>query len=476
MLFAPVAIVLILLVLRPRFQYFLFWIFILVAWFPEFSQTEDVYSAEDVQTIYNYRPISSITASAFDYMFAAIVVAWIFKYVLPNPRRLLDAPLARYMFALLAMWIFNLLHGLFRGNETYYALREFRCQAYFVLTFLMITTVCRELNNVQKFIKLNLVMAAFVGVYGVLRYFLGIGKEFMDQIIIYYDISDSIVLYTSLLTIASFAIEGTILKGKSFLTTALAFPMIFTLLFSYRRGAWVGCFAGLLFLIFLYPERPRLRRLMFRRVFTPAIVIILLIAAVPAVRSTGLDFVMTRVYSIFDVSEDSSNVFRIMDAMNALTSFTHHPIVGVGAGGRYDLEFTSQQVLMSFMEEVNRTSHNGYLYILFKTGIIGFLIYAAVYIRFFRQWFEVRTRSASPMERTALMAAGAIVTAILVNNITETVSDLLRPSLLLAFVMGWGAVLVHHLKSCPFASHYLAGNTVDSHGIIANQPAESSGV
>jgi O-antigen ligase len=470
MLFALVATGLVFLVLRPRFQYVLFWIFILVAWFPEFSQTEDVYSAEDVQTIYNYRPIASITASAFDYMFAAIVAVWIFKYVLPNPRKLLDAPLAKYMLALLGLWIFNLLHGLLRGNETYYALREFRCQAYFVLTFLIIVTVCKELGDVQKFIKLSLVLATFVGSYGVLRYFLGIGKEFMDHLIVFYDIADSIVLYIAILLIASFAIEGTVIKGKAFLTTVLTFPMIFTFLFSYRRGAWVGCFAGLLFLIFLYPERPRLRRLMLRRVLVPAVAMILLIAAVPAVRSAGLDFVMTRVYSIFDVSEDSSNVFRIMDALNALTSFSHHPVLGVGAGGRYDLEFTSERVLMSFMEEVNRTSHNGYLFILFKTGITGFLIYVAVYIKFLRQWFEVRTRSASPTERTAFMAVGAIVVAILVNNITETVSDLLRPSLLLAFVMGWGAILVHHLKSRPLALYHLRGNIADSSAIFRSDP------
>ena len=122
---------------------------------------------------------------------------------------------------------------------------------------------------------------------------------------------------------------------------------------------------------------------------------------------------------------------------------------------------------MSFMEEVNRTSHNGYLYILFKAGIVGFLVYCAVYIKFFRQWFEVRARRASPNERTAFMAIGAIVVAILVNNITETVSDLLRPSLLLACVMGWGAVLVQHLKNRPLAVPHLASNRgvhTDSYG------------
>jgi hypothetical protein len=66
------------------------------------------------------------------------------------------------------------------------------------------------------------------------------------------------------------------------------------------------------------------------------------------------------------------------------------------------------------------------------------------------------------------MAVGAIVIAILVNNITETVSDLLRPSLLLAFVMGWAAILVDDLKKHPLAVRQLPSNLAVSHAIVVS--------
>ncbi len=254
------------------------------------------------------------------------------------------------------------------------------------------------------------------------------------------------VLYIAMLLIASLAIEGVVTKGKGLQTIALAFPMVFSFLFSYRRGAWVALSVGMVFLVIFYPRRVSLHRLVVRRVLVPASLIIVLIAAVPALRSNGMDFVVTRIQSIFDVSEDPSNVFRILDVRNAFHAFAQHPIIGVGAGGRYELDFTSQQPgLMTFMEEVSRTSHDGYLYVLFKAGIVGFLIYILVFAKFFRRWFQVRKIVASPMERAVFMALGAIVIAFLVNNVTEPVPDTLRPTLLLAFVMGWGAIWMRGL-------------------------------
>jgi O-antigen ligase len=430
------------------FPAFLFLIFALIAWFPEFSQTDwNVHTAEDAPSLYNFRPIHGITASVFDYLFAMIVAVWMAKVVLPQPKKVLRAPLAKPMLAFLAVWILNLLHGLWRGNEAYYALREFRVGAYFVLVYLMVVTTCGGFRDIRKFVSLSIVMAAAIGIYGVVRYILGIGAEFGDVNLIYYDVADSIVLYIVLLIIASFSIEQAIPRGKGLLALFLVLPMVFSFVFSYRRGAWVAFVVGLLFLIFSYPGRAQFRRRVFLGVFVPTASLIALIAAVPAVRSAGLDFVVTRVQSIFDVSEDASNVFRILDAQNALYSFLQHPIAGVGAGGRYDLEFLAKDpATMAFMEEVSRTSHDGYLYVLFKAGIVGFVAYIVVFAKFLRSWFRTRDIIMLPKERALLMAIGAIFIAFMMNNVTEPVSDTLRPAILLSFVMSWGAVVMRELR------------------------------
>jgi O-antigen ligase len=428
-----------------RFPYLLFLTFAAIAWFPEFSQTAYVQTAQEAPSLYNYQLIPGITASGFDYLFGAIVLVWLLRYIVPNPRTVLEAPFAGAMLAFLAVWVFNFLHGLWLGNETYYALREFRVGAYFVLTYLMIVTTCGRMQCVRQFIKLSVVMAWLSGVYGIVRYFLGMGKEFGEVRLIYYDGADSIVLYIAMLIIISFAVEGVVIKGKALLMT-VTLPIVFTFLFSYRRGPWVAFTVGLAFLVMFYPGQTQLRRNLFRRVLVPAVLVILLFAAVPSLRNSGLSFLVARIQSIFDVSEDPSNVFRILDARNALVTFSRHPIIGVGAGGHYDIEFAAEQPeIMRFMEEVNRTSHNGYLYILFKAGIIGFAIYVVIFGKFLRCWFQTRKRVAGATERAVFMALGAIIVAFLMNTVTEPVTDNLRPAMLLAFVTSWGAIWMHEL-------------------------------
>jgi O-antigen ligase len=439
------SLIVLLVVFLPRLRYLLYLVFVLVAWFPEFSQIEDVRTAEEIQTIYNFRPIPSVTASLFDYLFMAMIIIWLWKFVLPSPRKLFDAPLAKYMLALLAAWVLNLAHGLIRGNEVYYALREFRCQAYFVLCFLMIVTVFKDYRDVRTFIRLSLGMALLVGSYGVVRYLLGIGKELDDIVIVFYDISDSILLYFAMLIVVSYLLNNRISISKGVLAIAFIFPVAFTFLFSYRRGAWLGFVGGLLFLVFIYPNRLRFVRKVLVGTLVPAFSVVLLFYLITPL--TEIATIKTRLLSMIDISQDSSNIFRLLDAFNALNSFVHHPILGVGAGGRYDLEFTSDQVLMSFMEDVNRTSHNGYLYILFKSGIIGFFVYLCVYYKFLKVWFKAKNRGSLSLVRAEFMACGAIVVAILINNMTETVSDLLRPSLLLSCAMGWSVILIENLGS-----------------------------
>jgi O-antigen ligase len=364
------------------------------------------------------------------------------------------------MLAIFAVWIFSLAHGLLAGNDPYYALREFRNEAYFVLTYFMVVSAC-GLKDVRLFIKASLVVGFVVGVYGLVRFVRGVGIDFMDHVIVFYDITDSVLLYLVMLLIAAFAAEG-LLKRKTLIVALLLIPMMLTFLFSYRRGAWVGLAAGLLFLLARYASRFRLRRVMTWRVCVPLVAIVILVSAIPAVRNQGLNFAVTRAYSIFDVSEDPSNVFRILDAMNALNAFAHHPVFGVGAGGRYDLEFASNQpVMMEFMDHVSNGSHNGYLYVLFKAGIVGFVAYCMVFVQFFRCWFYARKLTASPNERAVLTAVGAFVVAVLVNNLTEPLSDLVRPSVLLACVMAWGSIVMRTLEARSLTS------------ALVEQPAEA---
>jgi len=438
-------------IFQPGLEFYLLMIFALVSWFPEFSQSDfEVYSADEFASLYNYRPIPGVTASLFDYLFAAIVLGWLWRYVIPAPRQILKAPFAKPMLFFLSVWTFSLAYGLARRNETYYALREFRVGAYFVLAYLMVVTVCQNRLRMRRFLEFIVGSAAVVGAYGIVRYMLGLGQELAGAHIVYYDLADSVLMYTAMLIIASFAIGGIAIKSNRVVTAVLTVPMLFSFLFSYRRGSWLAFIAGLAFLVVLHAGHANFRRFVIQRLFLPAALIVGAIAAIPAIRNNGLAFVLARFNSIFDVTGNPSNVFRILDALNALSSFIRHPILGIGVGGRYDLLYGSQSPqIMEFMDRVSNASHNGFLFVLFKSGLVGFCAYFLIFVAFFKGWFGIRNLLGNHRDRAVWMALGAVVISILVNDMFDPVSDTIRPSLLMAFVMGWGAAWMARLKKRP---------------------------
>ena len=433
--------------LARRFEYLLFFIFLLVAWFPEYSQTDwDVWSAEDFRSLYNYTPLSTITASVFDYVFAMIVLVWLLVVALPRIRELLHLPLAKEMLYFFGMCVVSLMFGLFQRYETYYALREFRVSAYFVLTFLMWITTVNTDEKRSAFINMLVGSAFCIGIYGIVRYVLGIGKTYYNgTLLVYYDIGDSMVLYLALFVLAAAWFR---FPGRRLWFALLACPMAFSLLYSYRRGAWIAGGLGLLYIIIRYRPLHKTTTLAAgRRWMVPVLAVAITVIVVSTTSESYL--VVERAESVLDTQDDPSNVFRLMDAMNALTTFVRHPALGVGFGGRYDREYYSEAVAPAeFWDSADRASHNGYLFILYKMGAIGFLAYAYLLWRFVRLWRQRRTIVLDVTSEVAMWGCGVGAMAILINNMTSPVTDSLRPAILLAIMMGCVVTIIHsHSRS-----------------------------
>ena len=414
------------------FSKIIFLFFLLIAWFPEYSQTDwDVWSAEDFHSLYNYKPIPWLTASYFDYIFALAVFIWLVKIGWPSRHELFRTLVARPMLWFLGFSTFSLCVGVVKGYPVYYALREFRVSAYFVLFYFMAVSIFKDSARRDVFIKLLAWTAVAVGCVGIVRYALGIGKEYYGETLIYYDIADSMVMYSGLFVLASYWL---VRRRGGMLVILLSIPIFFSLLFSYRRGAWIACIAGALVLAWIsrVHKTNRTRRM---RWLAPT-AIAATVAIVVYVGSNWQELLTERIASIGDVYEDTSNVFRIMDTLNALVTFSRHPIIGLGSGGQYDFDYYSEAVAPAiFWENASRACHDGYIYILFKMGIFGFIAYMSILYGFVRRWFRLRKRAIADVDKIPYYALGTAVIAILVNNITSPVPDSLRPALLLAVLM-----------------------------------------
>jgi O-antigen ligase len=390
--------------LARRFERVVFLVFMLIAWFPEYSQLEDVFSAEDFQSLYNYKPIPWITASIFDYFFALAVLIWIARVGWPRRKAMLEVFLARPMLWFLGLSTFSLCFGIARGYPVYYALKEYRVSSYFVLFYFMSASVLQNPARRVTLTKLVAWTGIAVGCVGIGRYMLGIGKDYYGTLLVYYDIADSMVMYVALFILASVWL---VRRRSLAVIILLSVPLLFSLIFSFPR-----------FVRWLAP------------LLAGAVVAGALFFA-----SNWQGLVSERLASIVDTSEDPSNVFRILDTLNALTTFARHPILGIGSGGQYDFEYYSEAVPPIFWENASRTCHDGYLYVLYKMGLVGFIAYITIFYHFVRRWIRLRKSAVPNSDRIAYYGLGTGAIAILINNFTSPVSYSLRPTLLLAVIM-----------------------------------------
>jgi hypothetical protein len=431
------------LLLRPPVALLL--VFTLVCFFPEFSQTDwNVWTADDFRSLYNFRPIPEVPVSIFDYLFALVVAGWAARFIL-DKRRSLSVPCMLPLLLFLGTVVAGFAQGVVSGSEAYYIMRELRVFTYFAIVYYMIATTCTE-AFVRHWAWLTVGLAAIRGIEGVGRYLLGIGKDFFDTKLVYYDTGESflfLILFVLLLGWNAARYEG--FRSRRTRLLVLALPCVFCFVFSFRRGIWLA--AAFCLLRFILSRASRRQQVICAVVVTFVVTIAIVVGSYDVTLPENLDFIGERAMSITDMQDESSNVFRLLDIRNTLTAVGGSPLFGVGLGGRYRLVYASGRAVDdAFMEHVSRGSHNGILLVALKLGVPALFLYLAFFFKFFRSMTAAGSRAFRPFSKGTLIGVDLGILAFLVAAMTGPHTDHLRATLLLAYLLGVGAILMRQIR------------------------------
>ena len=188
---------------------------------------------------------------------------------------------------------------------------------------------------------------------------------------------------------------------------------IFLLLFgfvglvvSFTRTLYILIFLSMAIVLFLGTKQERKQGAL-RLLLTLVIAIII---AVPIIYSNrtirlllihfGLRFLTTGHFGT-----DLSLLNRFSEAANIWKATMLSPILGNGFGARFRT-FN----IIGYFHQWSGFSHNSYLYIAFKTGIVGALLLCIAIFHYFLKWFRLeRTYSDTPRSRIALRACVAFL-------------------------------------------------------------------
>ena len=97
--------------------------------------------------------------------------------------------------------------------------------------------------------------------------------------------------------------------------------------------------------------------------------------------------VETRAQSVANPLEDTSFLMRIEFAYYAFERFLESPVIGKGLG-----DYLKYKVFNN-SDAANYYIDNSWLYFLWKGGLIGFLLFAWLYLRFFKSAYFVFTNT-----------------------------------------------------------------------------------
>ncbi len=236
------------------------------------------------------------------------------------------------------------------------------------------------------------------------------------------------VLASSLLPVIPFAIVYLFEREKRIMTTfyrAIALvALMAALVFTWSRGAWVGCAVSLLMLCaFVFRRSPKF--------------VVAVFAGIPNLLLFAPESVWHRIASIFSFlgdEVDSSVAYRLTVWRDSLSMFFDNAFGGVGVG--HEAFSAVYLKYASVGAEAALHSHNLFLEIGIEVGVFALILFSLVLVYTFRSCYSMEFAANQSSVRSACLAAFASAIALLTNGLTDYVWYNYRVCLLFWLVLG----------------------------------------
>jgi O-antigen ligase len=353
--------------------------------------TSTIISPENVPSI----SIGVGTIYLTDIILLASFVLIIVRLLVEPDFKLIHTPLnfpllAFYSIALLATSIAILRSNLSLNSS----LGELRTVTNYLTLFLVINLV-RTKKQVELFLSGFLIISTAVALTMIVQYMLGVEIPFLPgRVELLRTEGDSFATITRIippgeaLVVVSFIIMSTAsIIERAKLISLLKFVqwglLGLAVLLTFKRNVWIGLTLIFLFLLYLVDNRNRQRILKWGLVIGALLAVILpVILSQPKTEAAQLvNASMERILSLVvtDTYQDPQSSLRMRDIEYeyAFDQIASTPVLGLGLGAMYRPSLPGPEGNDAAFQ---RWLHNGHVWIMLKTGILGYLFFA---------WFSI---------------------------------------------------------------------------------------
>lgn len=350
----------------------------------------------------------------------------------------LDLPLL--IFFAIAMFSTGL--AIFRSSISFnQSLAEVRYVTLY-LTFFIVTNLIRDEKRLRKLLKGLLLLAIFVALAMMAQYIVGdamviVNGGRVETLGTAYSTSAGtfriLAPGQSLVFIGfiTFSILSIIEKGqRSQIGSILKIIIVgMAVVLTYNRNFWVAIvFASFVgFLVISNQDRARFIKTIFFTVFLIAVISVPVETLLGGRTEGFISGTLTRVVTLFDkdTKNEGSLNYRYLENEYAIPTIIRSPLIGIGLGGFYrplDERLDFNNVVAYLADYI----HNGHLYVILKTGFIGYFCFVWLFV------FSVK-RSLQSWKRIPDLFFRGIMLSFALIMMSISISALVNPVYMQAF-------------------------------------------
>jgi hypothetical protein len=345
------------------------------------------------------------------------------------------------------------------------ARRAMRVLSYY-LTFFIVTNLVRELRQLNSLLNGLFLLATIVAAAMVVQFFLGHTVQLLSgrveslgtQGVVYEDVTRILPPGVSIVLVSFGALLSILVLEKikpRRLLKFLQFGLLgMALLFTFLRSYW----AVLIIMFFLMGyifrgyDRRRLIRWGLVAIFSAAM-ILLVIFSDPDSRAARLagasmDRLSTLGRSGTFQGKDSSLNWRKIENRYAFSTIASHPLIGLGMGARYRPRDPrlDQRGASSPSFDFRGYIHNGHLWVLLQSGLVGYIslmwLSLAFLIRGFRYWRSI----ANDRIRGVVLGFTLVYVAVLIAAVVNPTFTQWNWTPVIGIIMGINEVILMKFK------------------------------
>jgi len=437
MLFILGPIIIIAFFFRPEYSiYAYFFIIILMTeYFPTGEQPSGIFIFRETDTLEGLPPPTII------YLLLMFLLLISRNFFISGKKSIVST---KYIYFFFVVLLISAANGYQNGCNPIEIRVDFMQFLFPIICFFLCVNILNNKSKISQAIFVVYIACLVKSLILSIYYILGHGVALQDEEVIRvttYDPSDLLAFVTMIILVITQIMKQRNFTKKSFILMISAIPMLFVIIFSYRRAIWMGTLSSLGLLFLLGSELTK-KKIIISTFFIFLFLILFLNLFLITnffIPQGNFSNVFNRVSTIFD-PEQSSNKHHYLETVQTLKEIIESPLLGSGLGSHH-----MPVSLIDWDADKQPTGivHNTWLYIWMKTGMLGLLFYIFIGIKYLNKILKYKKVRNEDISVIVLAIASTLAFWYTLSLVSPILAFYHR-SFLIAFFM---AIVISRLKT-----------------------------